>query len=337
MKITKTASGKYTCHVCVGTDSLGRRRFKNFTDSNKTRLRQTVSEYLAEHRVFVESNRFDDVLQKYIDARERIKSPATIRGYKSIQKELKKQYPSFCALPCDRITDTDLQNLINDMISRDLSSKTVANYTGLIKSVIRSDHVTPPETIMPAKQRPEYVCPTVQDMKTLLELSRTQLKGRMEIPLVLATLGLRRGEICALTVDDVTDNTVHVHRSAVYEHGGKLVVKETPKTADSDRYVMIPADVADRIRAQGFVTDYTPEGLTEAFRRLCDANGMPHYRLHDCRHFFASYCHSKGVPEADILAAGGWRTGYVMRNVYRHAMSQNSAASKMNGFLAGIM
>lgn len=35
-----------------------------------------------------------------------------------------------------------------------------------------------------------------------------------------------------------------------------------------------------------------------------------------------------GVPEADIMRAGGWETDYVMKNVYRHAMQDKNKAAQ---------
>ena len=38
------------------------------------------------------------------------------------------------------------------------------------------------------------------------------------------------------------------------------------------------------------------------------------------RHYCASYLHSQGIPDAYIMARGGWATPHVMNKVYRHAM-----------------
>jgi integrase len=150
----------------------------------------------------------------------------------------------------------------------------------------------------------------------------------LEIPFHLAILGLRRGEICALELSDLSDDDIlHVHKSRVPIYGGGTKVNLSAKTDTSNRFVAIPHDIAEKIRGQGYVTNYSTNGLTGALRKYLRKYKFPPYRLHDCRHFFASYCHAHGVPEADILAGGGWKTANVMRSVYRHSMAKNKAGA----------
>ena len=187
---------------------------------------------------------------------------------------------------------------------------------------------------MPERKVPDYICPTVEDVRTILSLVDG---GKLDIPVRLALMGLRRGEICAIEASDLSDDDVlHVHKSRVYDSGGFIITKDTPKRESSNRYIRIPKDVADSIRAKGRATELTPAGLSEAWTYLLRKHGLPPYRLHDTRHFFASYCHSIGVPEADILAGGGWKTGHVMRSVYRHAMSDNAATSRMASLIGNL-
>ena len=54
---------------------------------------------------------------------------------------------------------------------------------------------------------------------------------------------------------------------------------------------------------------------------------MPHIRFHDLRHFFASYLHLKGVPDAYIEKYGGWKPGSnVMKKVYRNTINAEENA-----------
>ena len=49
---------------------------------------------------------------------------------------------------------------------------------------------------------------------------------------------------------------------------------------------------------------------------------MPHILLHDLRHFFASYLHLKGIPDAYIEKYGGWKPGSrVMAEIYRNTIN----------------
>jgi integrase len=55
---------------------------------------------------------------------------------------------------------------------------------------------------------------------------------------------------------------------------------------------------------------------------------MQHFSLHKLRHYFASRLSAEGVPDADIMALGGWSTDAVMKTVYRHAMSAKTKEGK---------
>lgn len=330
MKITKTKSGKWTTVVAVGYDAQGKRHMKRFTDANKARLRQTASDYLAAHTTYTESSALSTCLARYIDVRASVLSPATVRSYRQIERGLAARYAALDATPIDRITERDLQTLVASLQEEGKSRKTMQNWLGLIGSVMKWSRVPVPPVKLPPKEHREYEIPTEEEVK---RITAAAAGTPMEIPVTLALYSLRRGEIAALTIDDLDGCTIHVHRSAVYADGGELIVKDTPKTSGSDRYITIPERTAELIRHQGYVTQMTPEAISEAWRRLLDKLGMPHYVFHSCRHFFASYCSERGVPEADILASGGWKTDHVMKSVYRQAMRKNRATDAISDLL----
>ena len=51
----------------------------------------------------------------------------------------------------------------------------------------------------------------------------------------------------------------------------------------------------------------------------------PPYCFHALRHYSASYLHAQGIPDAYIMARGGWATPAVMQKVYRHALKDKVA------------
>ncbi|MDO4620394.1 MAG: hypothetical protein Q4B09_07220, partial [Lachnospiraceae bacterium] len=69
----------------------------------------------------------------------------------------------------------------------------------------------------------------------------------------------------------------------------------------------------------------TPAALSEVFPRFLRSNGFPVFRLHDCRHFFASYCHDvMGLSDAQIMKLGGWSTPHIMKRVYITSITDKS-------------
>lgn len=205
--------------------------------------------------------------------------------------------------------------MINDL-SRSKSPKTVHNYHGLISSVIGSDLVL--KTSMPQKVRPELYIPSDAEIKTLVDAVRDT---ELEIPVLLgAFCMMRRGEICALTLNDIQGDVIHVHHSLVLGTDKEWHLK-APKTGSSDRYISAPSFVTDRIREVGHITTLNPNSITIMFQRVLTRANIEHFRFHDLRHYSASIRHALGIPDAYIMQEGGWKTDAVLKSVYRHAMS----------------
>ena len=155
----------------------------------------------------------------------------------------------------------------------------------------------------------------------MLGLIRLFEWSEMEIPVLLgAYAGLRRGEICALTIQDLDGDYIHISKDMVLDDFGQWVVKE-PKTPSSNRTVLLPHHVAERIRKRGHITNLHPNIITKRFISKQEQLGIEQpYTFHSLRHFFASYLHAQNIPDAYVLRAGGWSTPHVMQKVYRHAL-----------------
>lgn len=332
-KIVKTASGKFSCRVYVGTDSSGKTHTKQFTHSDKRILKSIISEYESAHREYVTSDTFGVCLDKYITQRDGIISPATIRGYKSIQSVLKERYGVFYKLSLARIGRTDVQNVINGLHAEQLSGKYIQNINGLITAVLTENGYPAYKISLPSSKPKAVYEPTTQDIKNTLEAARGT---DMEIPILLGIHGLRRSEIVGLKYpEDFNGSVIHVHHAVVYGHKQVVSEKDT-KTDYSDRMVYLSNECLELIQKQGYVTHKTLAAITQAFPKLLVRNNIPKYRFHDLRHFFASYMHDQGFSDAQIMKMGGWKTDSVMKRVYRYALEDNSTQEKFQKALSGL-
>lgn len=330
----KLPSGSWRCQVYDYTDENGKRHYKSFTSTDqstkgKREAERMAADYAADKEQTKHSSdasMFSDRMESYIVSKEPVLSPATIRGYRNIQKMLLRDYTSFCRMEIRKISQDDVQKVINSL-SRSKSPKTVHNYHGLIASVIGSDLAL--KTSMPQKIRPELYIPSDGEIKALVDAVRDT---ELEIPVLLgAFCMMRRGEICALTLDDIQGDVIHIHHSLVLGTDKDWHLK-APKTGSSDRYISAPAFVADRIRELGHITTLNPHSITIMFQRALRRANITHFRFHDLRHYSASIRHALGIPDAYIMQEGGWKTDAVLKSVYRHAMSdrQKEMADRAN-------
>jgi integrase len=170
--------------------------------------------------------------------------------------------------------------------------------------------------------------PSNEDIQRIIE----HAKGtEYSIPFQLGVLGCRRAEICALDISDLEGNELRIHRSKVYLDG-KWIVKESPKTDASNRTLYLPDSLANEIREKGYIYKGYPAGLYKAIQSTQKKLGIPRFKFHALRSYFASYAHSMGIPDADIMAIGGWETDNVMKRIYRKSLedSKQNSMEKLN-------
>lgn len=251
--------------------------------------------------------------EKYISVKSNVLSPSSINGYMSILRNLSE---NFNKKYITDITGIDIQKEINDY-SVNRSAKTVRNAHGFISAVIG---MFCPNTIisttLPQKIKSSEYIPSDEDVKRIL----SKAKGtRYEIPLLLATLGLRRSEICALTPEDLDGNTLTVNKALVTNSENEFVLKTT-KTTEGTRQIYIPDYLANLIREQNVIYNGFPGNILSYLNRTQDALGIPRFKLHALRHYYASMAHSIGIPDSYIMQAGGWKSDTTLKRVYRHAM-----------------
>lgn len=256
---------------------------------------------------------FGECAREYIDGKSHTLSPATIRGYESILKMLPDKITG-CEL-CD-LTAWDVQVYTDQLSKEGKSPKTVRNYHGFISSVLTAFNPSMQmSTQLPQKRKESDYIPSDEDVKRIL----LSAKGSVyEIPLRLACYGLRRSEICALDISDLDGNKLNIDKALVLNKNQEWEIKVT-KTTDSTRTVAIDTELADMIREQGFIYEGYPNRIYWFLQKKQNELNIPNFPLHYLRHYYASTAHALGVPDADIMESGGWKTDHVMKRVYRHA------------------
>ena len=260
---------------------------------------------------------FEIAAREYIESKRNVLSPSTIRGYDSIIKCIS---PSFLDKNIHDLTALDIQTEINKL-SKNRSPKTIRNHHGFISAVLGTFCPNLKlNTTLPQKVKKEPYIPSDEDIKKILERAAGT---EYEIPIILACNGMRRSEICALTLDDIDGDVVSITKALVQDENKKWITKST-KTTASTREIIIPEDVAQKIRNQGYIYKGYPNSITCFLFRTQDSLNIPRFSIHKLRHYFASKMSAMNVPEEDIMRFGGWETDYVMKGVYRHALKDEN-------------
>lgn len=314
----KLPSGNYRCRVYLGKKD-GKDIYKSFTATTKKEAEYKANTFLVnsnKRKKQANEETFINSLDKYINLKESVLSPSTIRGYKSLKRNFEENFPDFCNMKLCDISQDDIQKVISTL-AKDKKPKTVKNYHGIISAILGSEMVI--KTTMPQKIIPDLYIPTDDDIKILIQATKNT---ELEIPILLgAFCMMRRGEICGLSISDIDfkTNTIHVQHSLVIDDDKKWHLK-APKNSNSDRFVNAPDFVVDKIKEKGYITKLSPDNISTNFSRILKKNNIPHFRFHDLRHYSASIRHALNIPDAYIMAEGGWKSDTILKSVYRHAM-----------------
>lgn len=255
-----------------------------------------------------------DALNNYVEMKEVVLSPSTIKSYRHY---IKNMPPKYLDTDLNQIDSFGLQSLANEYIVNH-SVKYARNVIALVTATLavfapdKSFKVT-----FPRKKDNGAYKPSDEDIKRLLDESRGTM---FEVALWLAAFGLRRSEQICLTNDDLKGNVLTINKSRVQAANNTWVTKET-KTAASVRKIILPDYVVDLINEKGFYKGH-PNSIVCWLYKAQDRLGIPRFSLHYFRHFFAAKM-SVITDEASVLELGGWKTDHVFKNTYRYALPEN--------------
>lgn len=324
MEAKKTKTGKWTC-CAYYKDADGIIRRPRFTSDRKKDAERMAEACSLEHKDdYILAKRgklpitFADAGKSYVKNRENVLSPSTLTEYKHM---LKRAYDLIDCQNIYDLTQEQIQSLVNLWTAKGYSPKTVRNQHGLLTSILtvyRPDFIL--HTRLPQSIQKDLYTPTDQDVKILLAATKDT---RIEIPVLLATTGsLRRSEICALDAADIGDGFVRVNKALVRSPSREWVLKTT-KTEAGTRIAYLPKEVTDRIHQlapAGRVVEMNPDRLTKVFSDALRRAGLPHFRFHALRSYYASILHTLGVPDKYIMQWGGWHDEHTLQTHYQKAM-----------------
>lgn len=318
-KARQLPSGSWFCRVRVDGKDIPITR-----PTEKEALAEAVAikAGIKEARLLPKKRTVSQAIDDYIESRQNILSPSTIRGYRAIQSG---RFQQMMHKDISTITQEQWQRAV-DMESRLVSAKTLTNAWGFMSAVITEATgqrlvVRLPQII--PNERP-WLSPT--QIPVFVEA----IKGRsIEIPALLALSSLRRSELLNLRWKDVDleNGILRVSGAAVYDENGDLVRKRETKNKTSRRIVpIIPPlkEALEKVEQRGeYVVTMKPTGVFSHINRVCKSNGLPEVGFHGLRHSFASLAFHLQLPEKVAMEIGGWANDQTMHKIYTHLAQED--------------
>ena len=328
MNIEKLPSGNYRI-----TKMVKGKRYRATLDHRPTKLEaeEVIRELVSDSATHATHDMtFQKAAEGYMRIKSNVLSPSTIVGYDKMLRQLSEGFKQTMINDIDQII---IQTEINRLTGF-LSPKSVSNISGFISPVLKMYRPQFQYSVtLRAKIPVDYYVPTESEMKAILEHVKD---SEYHIPFILGVFGLRRSEVCALDPEDLEGNILHINKAKVQNIKKEWVIKRYNKTSESHRDVYLPDQLVEEMREKGFCFTKHPERLYDHLIQAQDALGIQHFRLHDLRHYYASYVHALGIPDEYIMKQGGWKTDHVMKRVYRHAFQkeyEEAAAKFADSFL----
>lgn len=285
-------------------------------------IQLALSKRVMEQGERVPKNSFERCCIDYIELKRPVLSPSTIRGY---QAQIRMMSEYFRHLDINNISQLEVQREISEH-SKTHSGKSTSNFHGFISAVLSvyrpNLHL---HTTLPQKVKYDAYTPSEKEIKAILK----EVEGtKYSIAFQLGVMGLRRSEVCALELSDLDDNNMlSITKAKVKSDNETWVVNPLTKTEQGRRKIFIPKDLANDIRENGEIYNGDPSNLLKHLHMIQNKLGIPQFRYHDLRAFYASYCHSKGISDAVILKTGGWQSDAVMKKIYRRALEADEKKS----------
>ncbi len=336
-KAKQLPSGSWRVQVYAGKDAAGKRQYLSFTAHTKKEAEYQALQWQLHYREISRDSTamtLQEAMEKYIQSKDGILSPSTIRGYDII---LRNHLQGLMAVRLNRITAAMVQEAINQEAKPYIDDKgrthtptpkSVRNIHGLLSAVLREYYpALQLNTTLPQKQLTEQAYLEPEQIGVLLRAVRG---NELEIPVLLALwLSLRSSEVTGLTWDcvDFERSTITVRQARVRDKNNRWIEKASTKTTSSTRTINTPEYIMELLRAaqgedgpEDHVVKIAGNCLYQRLKVILRKNDLPDIRFHDLRHTCCSVMASLNIPEKYMMKRGGWSSPSVMRQVYTHTM-----------------
>ena len=315
MKAERLKSGNYRVKVYLGKVK-GKQKWISVTAPTATEAERRADIYRESDWTLLT---VETACRRYIALREEELSPSTVRGYEGTMSAYIEN-DKIGGVKLGKLSNAILQEWVNRMKT---AKKTKRNHLGFLIAALRFAGVDKIFRVRIAEAMPKAMyTPTVDEVNAVMDL----LDDETHLAACLGCLGLRRGEICALTVDDVNvkQKTLSVTKALAKTKDGAWVCK-SPKTPKSRRVIDIPEGIIGLLPDHGRLIKCSPDCITNRFAHAVEQAGVHPFRFHDLRSFSASTMLSEGAARASVRAVHGWKTDRMLSEHYEREAADRKA------------
>ena len=362
-RVKKRADGRYCAQVYLGRDEAGKRRYKSVYARSPAELKEKETKVRLELGkgldLMSQRDSFSQWARDWLRMKERENiSPRQLDNYRRAVELWEKELDG---REIGQVRADDIERVLLALADNGLAQRTINMYRSAIRQIMRRavGRVIPAN---PAEQVELAAVGREAEQRRALTAEEQQwffdTTHRAQPAAVIMMLsGLRRGELAALTWNDVDLNarTITVNKAVEYNSNGVPSLKHVTKAAAGMRTVDIPQKLVDymcgmprdgllviRSAHGGVMTEsawaklwqsymrvlnekYGPRTLADLERLRSGKPGpkkldmtIPHITMHWLRHTFCTLLYLAGVDVVQACAQMGHADVSTTLRIYTH-------------------
>lgn len=335
--------GLWEARYVKGVDISGKKRYSSvyghtYREAKQKRQEALDNALLCPKPVPLRQLTVADLAEEWMKVNADRLKPSTIQRYRGCLKN--HINPILGSSAVTQLTTVTIHQLAQDRLTAGLTAQSVNALLTLLHSILkygyRQYRLPMPDIIYLSCERKEMRVLSIQEQRKLTNYLMQDLDMWKLGVLVALYTGLRIGELCALSWEDVQQDRIYVRRTVQRlkkdDNTGTSLFIGTPKTKTSNRIIPIPAFLGELIsNFRGwnqadmyFLTQSAqriPEPRVMQYRFQCYQReaGIDKASFHALRHTFATRCVEAGFEIKSLSEVLGHSNVQTTLNKYVHS------------------
>lgn len=249
----KRADGRYCAQIYLGRDDTGRKQYKAVYAKTPAELKEKETAVRLQLGrgldVLAQRDSFDTWADDWLRLKERENiTPRQMDNYRRAVKLWKKELQGY---EIGQVRADDIERVLISLSDDGLSQRTISLYRSAVRQIMRravgrvipTNPVEQVELAAVGRKEEQRRALTAEEQQWIWDTPHRA----QSVAVIMMLSGLRRGELAALTWNDVDlkERTITVNKVIAYDPNGVPSLRHITKTAAGMRTVDIPQRLAD--------------------------------------------------------------------------------------------